>query len=161
MREYRATSLARATKTATFESPESDSTEFLTSRSSIPPPRTISSATASPLFQAATTSFGSPGPGISASGVTIVVGAGSAAVAPALGGLELGVVAPSGETVTGVVVPGEELEAGGVADELLDDPEPLFFFTFIMKKSPTTRTSTPITAIWTAGLPFSAFLILP
>jgi hypothetical protein len=81
-------------------------------------------------------------------------------VAPTPDGFALGVVVPSGETVTGAVVPGaDEPAAGGVAEEVLDDVEPLFFVMFIMKKSPTTTIKRPITAIWTIGLSFSAFLI--
>src|SRR3954452_9341609 len=70
MREYRATSLARVTNTETAESLERESTDRLTRRSSIPPPRTTRSTTASPLVQALTTFLGRPGPGVSASGVT-------------------------------------------------------------------------------------------
>jgi hypothetical protein len=82
-----------------------------------------------------------------------------AAATPALGALVTALALASG-AVAGAVVPpvAEELEAVGVEEELLEVLE-LFFFMFIMKKRPTTRTSMPITAIWTVGLSLSAFLI--
>src|SRR6476469_3336615 len=118
----------------------------------MPPPRTISRAIASPRFLAATTSRGSPGPGIRASGVTVPPLTGSAEVAPTDGaGLVLGTAAvPSGETGVVVTADGVELAVAGVDEELLEELG-VFFFMPIMRKSPSTTTRTPITAIWTCG----------
>src|SRR6266513_2611359 len=98
--------------------------------------------------------MGRPGPGIRASGVTVPPLAGGATVAPAP--LAPACAVPSG-TVTGVVV---APEAPGV-EELAGGAESFFFPMVVTTNSPTTRISTPTTAIWTVGLSFSAFLISP
>src|SRR5256885_965753 len=158
MREYRATSLARVTNTETPESLERDSTDCLTSRSSIPPPRKTRTTTALPLFQALTTSLGRPGPGVSAAGVTEPDG-GTTAV-PALGTAPADAVPVDGRLE---VAPAEVAGAvaAGVFEAAVAGVEALFFFRFIIRNRPTTTTRTPRTAIWTTGLLFSACLIAP
>src|SRR6478609_8698877 len=126
-------SFARLTNTAVPGSPFRVRTAPRTSRSSIPPPLTIRSTTASPCFHAATTFLGRPGPGISASGLTDpVVGGGGATTEP----LEL---PPLVEPTTGAVVPAaEELETPELEEALLEDE--LFFFRLVIMNSPTTIT---------------------
>src|SRR3954447_10421007 len=124
MREYLATFPALATKTDTPASPLRELTDWRTSRSSMPPPLTIRSATASPPFQASMRSFGSPGTGTSASGVTVpvvggAVGGHGAAAAPAVA------AAP---VASGVVAPGTAPAEAAAVVEVVG--ESLFFFMF-------------------------------
>jgi hypothetical protein len=93
---------------------------------------------------------------MSASGVTeplLTLGA-----APTLGAGAAAPTVPAPGPIGVVVPPSDELALDGAAEEELDVLES-FFFMFIMKKSPTTKISTPITAIWTIGLLLSASLM--
>src|SRR5215210_4306357 len=127
----------------------------------MPPLLTMRSTTASPPFHAATTGRGRPGPGTSASGLTLPEIEGAEALeepAPAdAPGTRVGLAVPA-EDEPGVAVPVAEAAVGEVGVE--EEAEP-FFFMFIMKKTPTSRIRTPITATWTIGLLLIACLIRP
>src|SRR5262245_53634983 len=102
-------SFARTTKTARPLAPESCATEARTRRSSVPPPRTISRTTAWPSFQAPINAAGSPGPGRSAEGETVPVGAGATVEGAVVLGRGVEVAGAAGAATPGAVVPAAEL----------------------------------------------------
>src|SRR5215218_979996 len=138
MRAYRAMSCAFATNTATPAFSDRDRTDPRTSRSSIPLPRTISNATASPPFHALMTGRGRPGPGISDSGVTAAPAAANPTPPAAGGAPATDAELTSGEAGTALAPTTLELEVAGVGAEVVEVEElELPLCRFIIMNSPT------------------------
>src|SRR5690242_16512375 len=152
-RAYFATLFARVTKTVTPESAESRRTDLCTRRSSIPPCRTTRRTTVSPPFQAVIRGFGRPGPGTSASGLTVSAAGGADGTTD-----EPAVAEPADGTALPVAGSVEVADGGGAEEAVeLESDDP--FFVFIMKNKATIRASPPSTATWTMGLLLIACLI--